>query len=742
MKSQRVLLAIMLLLTTQFCTKQNGTNIDAEIDKKVDSLLSKMTLDEKIGQLTLYTSDMDQTGAFLRPEYIDDIKSGTVGSIFNAYGSEYTRKLQEMAVNGTRLGIPLLFGYDVIHGHRTIFPVPLAEAASWDLQAIKKAAEVAAAEAASEGLHWTFAPMADIARDPRWGRMVEGAGEDPYLGSLIAAERVKGFQGNSLYDLNTIAACVKHFAAYGAAQAGRDYHSVDMSERMLREVYLPPYKAAIDAGALTVMTAFNDLNGIPATANKFLFDQILRKEWGFKGFVVTDYTAIMELLYHGVAKDKHEASALAMNAGIDMSMQDGFYDQTLADLVKDKRINEKQIDIAAARILKVKFKLGLFEDPYRYSNAERQKAEIMKPENIDAAFDMAKKSIVLLKNENEVLPISNKVKTIAVIGPLADSKRDLIGSWSAAGDWSKSVSLLEGLKKKFPSANFIYEKGSEIDKDDKSGFNKAVSAAKKADIVILAIGEAFWMSGEAASRTDIGLPGVQEELAKAVHAVGKPVVAVLMNGRPLTINWLEENVQAILETWFLGTTAGDAIAEVISGDYNPSGKLPVTFPKNVGQIPIYYSLKNTGRPFKAEDKYTSKYLDVSNEPLYVFGYGLSYTKFNYSPIQLSSSEMAENGTLTVSVDVTNSGKYDGEEVVQLYIKDKVASVSRAVRELKAFEKIMLKAGETKKVSFQITKEQLSFYRADMSYGTELGEFVVFIGGNSRDTQSATFLLKK
>jgi len=742
MKLQSILLTVLLLVSIQYCVKNTSVDPDAKYDRKVDSLLSIMSLKEKIGQLTLYTSDMDQTGAFLRPQYIDDIKSGSVGSIFNAYGSEYTRKLQEMAVNGTRLGIPLLFGYDVIHGHRTIFPVPLAEAASWDLQAIKKAAEVAAAEAASEGLHWTFAPMADIARDPRWGRMVEGAGEDPYLGSLIAAERVKGFQGNSLYDLNTIAACVKHFAAYGAAQAGRDYHSVDMSERMLREVYLPPYKAAIDAGALTVMTAFNDLNGIPATANKFLFDQILRKEWGFKGFVVTDYTAIMELLYHGVAKDKHEASALAMNAGIDMSMQDGFYDQTLADLVKDKRINEKQIDIAAARILKVKFKLGLFEDPYRYSNAERQKAEIMKPENIDAAFDMAKKSIVLLKNENEVLPISNKVKTIAVIGPLADSKRDLIGSWSAAGDWSKSVSLLEGLKKKFPSANFIYEKGSEIDKDDKSGFNKAVSAAKKADIVILAIGEAFWMSGEAASRTDIGLPGVQEELAKAVHAVGKPVVAVLMNGRPLTINWLEENVDAILETWFLGTTAGDAIAEVISGDYNPSGKLPVTFPKNVGQIPIYYSLKNTGRPFKAEDKYTSKYLDVSNEPLYVFGYGLSYTKFNYSPIQLSSSEMAENGTLTVSVDVTNSGKYDGEEVVQLYIKDKVASVSRAVRELKAFEKIMLKKGEAKKVSFQITKEQLSFYRADMSYGTELGEFVVFIGGNSRDTQSTTFLLKK
>lgn len=741
MSIKSILLSLFVLIVFQYCSNSKSGKTKDEFDYKVDSLLSKMTLEEKVGQLTLFTSDMDQTGAFMRPQYIEDVKLGLVGSIFNAYGADYTRKLQEMAVNETRLGIPLLFGYDVIHGHKTIFPVPLAEAASWDLKAIKKSAEVAAAEAAANGLHWTFAPMVDIARDPRWGRMVEGAGEDTYLGSLIAAERVKGFQGKSPYDLNTIAACVKHFAAYGAPQAGRDYHTVDMSERTLREVYFPPYKSAVDAGALTVMTAFNDLNGIPATANKFLFDQVLRKEWDFKGFVVTDYTAIMELQYHGVAKDKYEASEKALNAGVDMSMQDGYFNQTLPELVKAGKISEKQIDIAAARILKVKYQLGLFEDPYRYSNVEREKAEIMKPENLQASFDMAKKSIVLLKNENQILPLSKNVKTIAVIGPLADSKRDLIGSWSAAGDWSKSVSLLEGMKKKFPNVKFIYAKGAEIQGDDKSGFNEAISAAKKADLVVLGIGEAFWMSGEAASRTDISLPGVQEELAAAIHATGKPIVAVLMNGRPLTIGSLQENVTALLETWYLGTKTGDAIAEVLSGDYNPSGKLPVTFPKNVGQIPIYYSMKNTGRPFKADDKYTSKYLDVSNEPLFVFGYGLSYTSFNYSPLKLSASEMSENDTITVSVNVTNTGKYDGEEVVQLYIQDKVASVTRAVRELKAFEKVMIKAGETKKLTFSISKKDLSFYRADMSWGTEPGDFVVYVGGNSRDTQAAEFMLK-
>lgn len=732
---------LSLIIGLSFCGNPSQRAGNDAIDRKVDSLLAIMTLDEKIGQLTLYTSDMDQTGAFLRPQYIEDIKSGKVGSIFNAYGAEYTRKLQEMAVNGTRLGIPLLFGYDVIHGHRTIFPVPLGEAASWDLKAIRKSAEIAAREAAAEGLHWTFAPMADISRDPRWGRIVEGAGEDPYLGSLIAAERVKGFQGEDIKDLHTIAATVKHFAAYGAAQAGRDYHSVDMSERMLREVYLPPYKAAIDAGALTVMTSFNDLNGIPATANTYLFDDILRKEWGFTGFVVTDYTAIMELLYHGVAKDAHEASALAMNAGVDMSMQDGYYAQTLADLVKQGKVSEKQIDIAAGRILRVKFQLGLFDDPYRYSDVERQKAEIMKPENIAAAHDMAKKSIVLLKNQKQTLPISKNVKTIAVIGPLADAKRDLIGSWSAAGDWSKSVTMLEGLKKKLPNARFIYAKGAEIEGNDTKGFAEAVRAARQADVVIMGLGEAFWMSGEAASRSEIDLPGVQEELVKEIHKTGKPIVAVLMNGRPLTINWLEENVHAILETWYLGTTTGDAIADVLVGDYNPSGKLPVTFPRNVGQIPIFYSMKNTGRPFEAQNKYTSKYLDVPNEPLYVFGYGLSYTTFDYSALSLSAKEITENQTLTVKVNLTNSGKFDGEEVVQLYIKDKVASVSRSVIELKDFQKVFLKAGETKEITFTLDKEDLSFYRADMSWGTEPGEFVVYVGGNSRDTKSAEFVLK-
>ena len=714
---------------------------NAEIDKKVSELIAQMTLDEKIGQLTLFTSDMDQTGAFLRPEYIDDIKLGKVGAIFNAYGSEYTRKLQEMAVNETRLGIPLIFGYDVIHGHRTIFPMPLGEAASWDMDAIRKSAEVAAREAASEGLHWTFAPMVDIARDPRWGRIVEGAGEDPFLGSRIAEARVKGFQGDDLNDLSTLAATMKHFVAYGAAQAGRDYHSVDMSERLLREVYLPPFKAALDAGAATVMTSFNDINGMPASASHYLFTEILRDEWGFEGFVVTDYTAIMELEYHGVAEDKHHASELALNAGIDMAMQDGYFQLTLADLVESGRVTEKQIDVAVARVLRIKHKLGLFDDPYRYSDVEREKAEIMKPENIESARDMARKSIVLLKNENSVLPLSDDVKTIAVVGPMGDNRRDLIGSWSAAGDWSKSVTLLEGLKNRYPNSQIVHALGADIDGDRRDGFAEAVSVAEAADVVILALGEAYWMSGEAASRADIGLPGVQEDLAKEIHKLGKPTVAVLMNGRPLTINWLDENIDAILETWFLGTTTGDAIADVLSGDYNPSGKLPVTFPYHVGQIPIYHSLLPTGRPLEEENKYTTKYLDIPNEPLYVFGYGLSYTTFDYSDVTLSSASLSNGGSIQASVTVTNSGGVAGEEVVQLYIHDKIGSLSRPVKELKGFEKIALNPGESKVVTFQISDEQLSFYRANGTFGVEPGDFTVFIGGNSHDTKSATFSMQ-
>ena len=738
MKHVLPLLAIPFLFT--FCTPDPDPLSEAGIDARVDSVLALMTLDEKIGQLTLYTSDMDQTGAFLRPQYIEDIKKGNVGAIFNAYGAEYTRKLQEMAVKETRLGIPLLFGYDVIHGHRTIFPMPLAEASSWDLDMIQRAAEVAAAEATAEGLHWTFAPMVDIARDPRWGRIIEGSGEDVFLGSQIAAARVRGFQGTDIRALNTMAATVKHFAAYGAAQAGRDYHSVDMSERQLRETYLPPFKAAIDAGALSIMTAFNDVAGVPATASRFLMNDILRDEWNFKGFVVTDYTAIMELRNHAVASDEFHASELALNAGVDMSMQDGYFQLTLAELVKQGRVKESDIDTAVRRVLRVKFMLGLFDDPYRYSDLDRQNAEVMKPENIQAAREMAHKSMVLLKNENNALPLSKSVRTIAVVGPLSEARRELIGSWSAAGDWAKSVTLLEGIKNAVPNARVIHADGCDINCTSTSGFQAAVNAARQADVVILALGEAYWMSGEAASRSDINLPGMQQQLAEAIHKTGKPVVAVLMNGRPLTINWLDENIPSILQTWFLGTTTGDAIADVLFGDVNPSGKLPITYPRNVGQIPIYYNMLPTGRPFKAEDKYTTKYLDVPNEPLYVFGYGLSYTTFAYSDLAVSAASMLPTDTLTVTVTLTNTGSREGEEVVQLYIRDKVASISRPVKELKGFVKVSLEPGESRSISFVLNQNDLSFYKEDLSFGWEPGDFDVFVGGNSRDVLNATFSL--
>lgn len=743
MRKLNLFIIVAVLITITGCSSPGiERNSQSSIDQKVDSLLSIMTLEEKIGQLTLYTSDMDQTGAFLLPEYLEDIQSGDVGAIFNAYGAEYTRELQEIAVNETRLGIPLLFGYDVVHGHRTIFPVPLAEASSWDLDMMEQTAKIAAREAAAEGLHWTFAPMVDISKDPRWGRVIEGAGEDPYLGSKIAEVKVKGFQGESLKDLNTLAATVKHFAAYGAAQAGRDYHSVDMSDRELREVYLPPFKAAIDAGAVSVMTAFNDLNGIPATANSYLFQDILRDEWGFEGFVVTDYTAIMELLFHGVAEDEHHASKLALDAGVDMSMQDGFYHQTLADLVDDGRISESQVDRAAANVLRVKFQLGLFDDPYRYSSTEREEEEIMKPENIETAREMAKRSIVLLKNEGKLLPIGDHVQTIAVIGPLGNNQRDMIGSWSAAGDWTKSVSLLQGLQNQKPEIEYIYAEGTGINDGSRTGFSEAVAVSQRADLVILALGESFEMSGEAASRSDITLPGAQEDLAREIHATGKPIIAVLMNGRPLAITWLDENIPSILETWFLGTTAGDAVADVLFGRYNPSGKLPMTFPRNVGQIPIHYNMRNTGRPFDADSKYTSKYLDVANEPLYVFGHGLSYTTFDYSPISLTSKSMNTDGSIDASVTVTNTGDRSGEEVVQFYLHDKVASVAPPVKQLKGFSKIHLESGETKEVTFTITNTDLEFYRKDMSYGSEPGEFMIFIGGNSRNTQTAEFKLQE
>lgn len=720
------------------CAPDRPTDSIAE---KVDSLLRQMTLEEKVGQLTLYTSDYDVTGPSIRESYKEDIRAGKVGAIFNAFGAEYTRELQRMAVEETRLGIPLLFGYDVIHGHRTIFPIPLGEAASWDMDAIYRSARIAAEEASAEGLHWTFAPMCDIARDPRWGRIAEGAGEDVFLASEIARTRVKGFQGDGIGKLNSVMACIKHFAAYGAAQAGRDYHTVDISERVLREVYLPPYRAGIEAGAATVMTSFNELDGVPATGNKFLMTDILRNEWGFDGFVVTDYTSIMEMIPHGVAEDTAAATALAVKAGVDMDMQAGFYNASLPQLVKEGKISEDMLNRSVARILRKKFELGLFDDPYRYSDVERERATVMKESFLETARDVARKSIVLLKNEGQLLPLSKSIRRLAVIGPLADNKREMIGSWSAAGDWKKAVTLLEGIKEKVPGAQITYAKGCEIDDQSTDGFAEAVRAARQADAVILAVGEAAWMSGEAASRASLDLPGVQQQLVEAIHKTGKPIVVVLMNGRPLTINWIDEHIPAILETWFSGTQAGHAIADVLFGDYNPSGKLPVTFPRSVGQIPIFYSVKNTGRPMDPDNKYTSKYLDIPNDPLYPFGYGLSYTSFSYGDIVLSTDAITVNDTISISCTITNTGTRAGEEVVQLYLRDPVASVTRPVKELKGFKKIALQPGESKTVTFAINANDLSFYRRDMTFGPEPGLFKVYIGGNSRDVKEAEFTLK-
>jgi beta-glucosidase len=723
------------------CQKQVTKN---KIEQKVDSLLSVMTLEEKIGQLTLYTSGWDVTGPTLNENYLEYVRQGRCGNLFNAHTAEYTRKLQKIAVEETRLHIPLLFGYDVIHGYKTIFPIPLAEACSWDTALIEKTARLSAMEAASAGLHWTFNPMVDIARDPRWGRIAEGSGEDPYLGSLIARAKVRGYQGDDLADPFTLLACVKHFAAYGAAQAGRDYHTVDMSERVFREVYLPPYKAAIDAGVETVMTSFNEIDGVPASGSKKLFTDILRKEWGFEGFVVTDYTAINEMIPHGYSKDLKQASEQSINAGVDMDMQGGAYLEHLADLIKENKVTEKQINESVRRILIAKYKLGLFDDPYRYSDVDREKETVLSQELIAHSRESAKRSIVLLKNDpvkgNKLLPLKN-LSRIAVIGPLGNNKIDMLGTWHASGDASKVITLVDALKEKYPKAIINYQEGCKTSGEDRSGIVLAVEAAKKADVVVMAIGEDFQQSGEAASRSELGLPGLQQELLERIYATGKPVVVVLMAGRPLTIPWMSENIPAIVNAWHLGTQAGNAIVDVLSGDYNPSGKLVITFPRNVGQIPIYYSMKNTGRPFNADDKYTSKYIDVANEPLYPFGYGLSYSTFTYGDVKLSEAVITTKDKLTVRCTVTNSGSVDGEEVVQLYIRDVVGSVTRPVKELKGFQKIFLKAGESKEVSFILSENDLSFYKQDMRFGSEPGEFIVFVGGNSRDVKETRFELR-
>ena len=722
-------------------------NEPADMHRHVADLMSRMTLQEKIGQLNLLSSGWDVTGPTLREGYEEDVKAGNVGAIFNAHTAAYTRSLQKLAVEETRLGIPLLFGYDVIHGYKTIFPISLGEAASWDLAAIENAARVAAVEASAAGVHWTFAPMVDIARDPRWGRMSEGAGEDPYFGSEVARARVKGFQGDDLAAVDTVIATAKHYAAYGQAQAGRDYHTTDMSLRELWDTYLPPFRAASGAGVATYMTAFNELSGVPATASRYLLTDILKTRWRFHGFVVSDYTAVNELVPHGFARNEKHAAELAINAGVDMDMQGASFLLNLAALVKEGRVSTDAIDDAVRRILEMKYRLGLFVDPFRYSDEDREAAAIYKTEHLEAARDMARKSIVLLKNERGLLPLGNGASSLAVIGPLADSEADMIGSWSAAGERKdRPVTLLEGIKARVGDTISVhYEKGASyrFGDTDRSGFDAALAAAGRADVIIAAMGESSEMSGEAASRTSLELPGTQQELLEELRKLGKPIVLVLMNGRPLSVGWADENVHAILETWFAGTEGGHAIADVLFGDYNPSGKLPVTFPRNVGQVPIYYNMKNTGRPYHlddAEQKYRSRYLDSPNEPLYPFGYGLSYTEFVYSGMTLDRKEMGAADGITVRVRVTNAGEVDGEEVVQLYIRDLVGSVTRPVRELKGFEKIFLEEGESRQVEFELTPADLAFHRQDMSFGAEAGEFKVFAGGNSVELLEASFRL--
>jgi beta-glucosidase len=765
MKYKIISLLICFTIITSSC-RQEKRALLSDSDKKmksfIENLMDKMTLEEKIGQLNLVSVGFDVTGPRVSERVEENIKNGSVGGVFNIYTPIAVRKLQELAVNQTRLKIPLIFGFDVIHGHRTIFPVPLGLAASWDMEAIEMSARIAAEEASAEGLNWTFAPMVDIARDPRWGRICEGSGEDAWYGSLVAKAMVKGFQGNDLSANNTIMACVKHYAIYGGAEAGRDYNTVDMSMCRMLENYLPPYKAAVDAGVGSVMSSFNEINGIPATGNKWLLTELLRNQWGFNGFVVTDYTAINELIPHGVAKDEYEAAKLAIDAGVDMDMVGESFLKNLKQLVNDGKVSEDQIDIACKRTLEAKYKLGLFDDPFRYIDDQRAQQIVMKKEFRDAAMEIACKSIVLLKNNNNILPLK-KEGSIALIGPLVKSQRDLIGSWSGGGRGEQAVSVAHGIENVVGnSVRINYAQGSNITEDTllrrrlgsrrgqiefnppEKMISEAVQAAIKSDIIVAVVGESQGMTGEASSRSDIGLPECQSALLKALKKTGKPMVIVLMNGRPLTLEWEDANADAILETWFAGTEGGNAIARVLFGEYNPSGKLTVTFPRNVGQIPIYYNHKNTGRPFTGDmmDKFKSRYLDVSNDPMYPFGYGLSYTTFTYSDLKLSKNNLkALSDSIQVSVQVTNTGKYAGEEVIQLYVRDLVGTVTRPVKELKNFKKIFLKPGENTTVIFTIDEADLRFYNIDMEYRAEPGDFNVYVGTNSRDVLKAEFSLE-
>ncbi len=765
--SHFLLLAVFISGSAVAQQKKTIPAAQQQMDTFISTLMSKMTIDEKIGQLNLPSSGDITTGQANSSNISKNIREGQVGGLFNIKGVDKIRAVQKIAVENSRMKIPLLFGMDVIHGYHTVFPIPLGLSSTWDMAAIKKSARIAAVEASASGINWTFAPMVDIARDPRWGRVSEGSGEDPYLGSQIAKAMVTGFQGR-LQANNEILACVKHYALYGAAEAGRDYNPGDMSRVKMFNEYLPPYKAAIDAGSASIMASFNEVEGIPATASKWLMTDILRKQWGFKGFVVTDYTGIPEMIDHGMG-DLQTVSALALNAGVDMDMVgDGFLG-TLKKSLAEKKVTLAQINNACRLILEAKYKLGLFTDPYKFCDASRAAKEVFTPENRQSAREIAAESFVLLKNKNNILPLK-KSGTIGLVGPLMDNTANMFGTWSVAAMpdiADKSITVLQGLKTALGAqANIITARGSNFLADaalenryvnihnptykhdprpEAEMIKEALEVAKKSDVVVAVLGEGSEFSGESSSVTNIEIPETQKNLLKELAKTGKPIVLVLFTGRPLALKWEEENIPAILNVWFPGSEAGNAIADVLFGDVNPSGKLTATFPQNIGQIPLYYAHKNTGRPLaegKWFTKFRSNYLDVSNDPLYPFGYGLSYTTFNFSEIKLSSNTLSKGKSITATVTLTNTGKYDGKEVVQLYIRDLVASITRPVKELKGFQKIALKAGESKQVSFTLTEEDLKFYNSDLKFVAEPGDFKLFIGANSRDVKEVDFKLTK
>ncbi|NOS55165.1 MAG: beta-glucosidase BglX [Cyclobacteriaceae bacterium] len=762
MKIRIGLFGFLLAFIVLACSKPTPNGRD-RMTVVVDSVLGQMTLEEKIGQLNLPSAGAFTTGAVESSDIAKKIEEGKVGGLFNIKTVANIREMQKIAVEKSRTKIPLIFGMDVIHGYQSVFPIPLGLSCSWDTKLIERSARIAAQEASADGINWTFSPMVDISRDPRWGRISEGSGEDPFLGAAIAKAMVRGFQGNDLKANNTIMSCVKHYALYGAAESGRDYNTTDMSRHRMYNEYLPPYKAAVDAGVGSVMASFNEIDGVPATANKWLLTDVLRKEWGFTGFVVSDYTGVSEMSAHGFG-DLQTVSAKALDAGLDMDMVSEGLLTTLMKSVKEGKIIEEQITQACRRVLEAKYKLGLFDDPYKYCNDDRARTEIFNTSNRAEARNTAAQSFVLLKNKDQILPLLKK-GTIALIGPLADAKENMTGTWSVAARFSESISVREGLQKAVGSnAKIVYAKGSNLDADEaieeratmfgkslhrdqrsaEQLRNEALAIAKQADVIVAAVGEAAEMSGESSSRTNLEIPEVQIELIKALLKTGKPVVLVLFTGRPLVLKWEQDNVPVILNVWFGGSEAGDAIADVLFGDVNPSGKLTTTFPQNVGQLPLYYAQKSTGRPLadaKWFQKFLSNYLDVSNDPVYPFGFGLSYTKFVYSEIKMSKVEMNTADSISVSVDLSNVGTRDGAEVVQLYIRDLVGSVTRPVKELKGFQKVFLKAGETKTITFQLTNELLSFYRHDLSFGSEPGEFQLFVGANSRDVKQSRFTLR-